>query len=92
MEKIFPKLNYIFYKDKLGWRKVERENFQKLLEKLKSGQIEKIDIEYLPQSFVNKIVRIAEENGFCTKLKEYILIISPKRLDIDERLDIDDWR
>jgi hypothetical protein len=85
MEKIFPKLNYIFYKDKLGWRKVGRENFQKLLEKLKSGQIEKIDIEHLPQSFVNQIVKIAEENGFCVKLKEYILMIAPKKLDIKEK-------
>ena len=71
-EKIIPKLSYVFYKHKIfGWSKLPKNEFQRLLEKIKKGEIEEVDIELLSREEIENICQAAKEVGFNTLKDSY---------------------
>jgi hypothetical protein len=69
---LFPKLNYVFYKDKKSrkWLRISLTEFPKLIEMIKKREIAEIDIELLPKKFIKEIIKSCKENGLKVKLEE----------------------
>jgi hypothetical protein len=69
---LFPKLNYVFYKDKkLGkWSRISLMDFPKLIEMIKKAEVTEIDIELLPKKVIEQIIKSCKEMGFKVKLEE----------------------
>jgi hypothetical protein len=69
---LFPKLNYVFYKEKKSgkWSRIRLTELPKLIEKIKKAEVTEIDIELLPKIVVEQIIKSCKEIGFKVKLEE----------------------
>jgi ribosomal protein L25 (general stress protein Ctc) len=74
---LFPKLNYVFYKDKKSgkWSRISLVEFPKLIEKIKKAEVVEIDIELLPKKFIKEIVKTCQEMRFKVKFENWKLTI-----------------
>jgi len=53
----------------------------KLIEKIRIGEVEAVDIEFLSPQEINEIIKNWEKSGFYAKIEEWKLVIIPKNMN-----------